>query len=600
MIELVAVVALLAVDLWLAWDRPWLQVLTRGLVAAVLVASFLRRRTGRSAAPPDGRRKKGQHKMPPGRAWLEAAAVTLVLGLTVLAWAAAVSGPLDELDLSLLAAPASVLGLWLLRHLALAAVQQLALQLFLWPVAKEALASGLLATVATAVLFGLGHLPSAPLAIATTIAAALWLGLYRRSQRLAPLIISHLLLAAVASTLPARLFLKMKVGTPALEIAAEQRSLASEEKQALLHAIATPRYSSDQGKTDSEYVAGLYRDILGRAAADNEVRHGVEQLAQGPGAGQTQLSRLGLAKRMLVAEELDEATLWRRVIDDQPLAPGIEITPTSDDARFAGWYDAEDAWRWAREAEPAIGFRLDREPDRVYVLALSAGSAAHVAPDARQRSITVELELNGVLVGCSRFTDFTPRDDRFLVEPEYLAADGDNELRFLVATEGRKRGNAGAVVVAGESRALGLGLRRLRVAPLRFPAAAILFTDDDYFLEGFSIAEERLRWTREPTARLTYPLRQIVPDGCYTLQLEAGAFERQEVGLSVNGQKVAEWTLDGLEPQLRSIRIDAELLRSGPNAVGFDLPGARSPEGDPRRLGLALISLRIYPMKDCS
>lgn len=576
-IELVAVVVLVTVDLWLAWDRPWLLALVRTLAAAVLIVSFLRRRAG---WPPEG----GKGNMTAGRAWLEAAAVTLILGVAVHAWAAAISGPFDEPDLTLLRASVPALGLWLLRHLALAFIQQLALQLFLWPVGREVLGRDLPAVVAVAVLFGLGHLPSWPFAIATAIAATLWISLYRGSGRLAPLIASHVLLAALASTLPDRLFYDMKVGAPALEIAADQRSLASEEKQALLKAFTSPSYAAYRGGSDSGYVAGLYRDVLGRVADDHEVAYGVEQLASShPEGGQTKLSRLALAKRMLLSEELDDGTLWRRFIDDQPLAPGLEITPSSDQARFTGWYDAEGEWRWARDSAPTVDFHFDREPERDHVLTVSGGAAV---------ALTVELELNGRIIDSSRFFDFAPRDYRFLLNAEHLGPGGNNTLRFLVSGT--------PVVLDGDPRALGFGLRRLRLAPLRLPSAAVLFDEDDYFLRGFSVAEERLRWTLEPVARLFYPLREVVPDGCYNLRLEAGAFERQEVRLEVKGRQVAEWTLDGLEPQIQTARLDAEQLSTGPNLVDFHLPEAKRPEGDPRRLGLAFISLRIYPLKDCS
>lgn len=414
MVELAAIAGLVTADLWLVWDRPWLSALARAMAAAVLIASLLRRAAGRRLQPT---------AMTAARAWLEAAAATLALGVAVVAWAAAVRGPLDEPDLSLLALPAPALGLWLLRRLALVSVQQLALQLCLWPLAREVLGSGARATLLVAVLFGLGHLPSPAFAVATAIGAALWIGLYRRSRRLAPLIASHALLAGLASTLPDRLFYDMKVGAPALEIAAAQQSLAGEDRRSLLAAFGSPRYGAYRGGTDEGYVAGLYRDVLGRVATEEEVRDGVEQLAT--------TTRLGLAKRMLLAPELDDATLWRRVIDDQPLAPGIDVAPASADVVFAGWYPAEGEWRWARDPAPAIGFRIDREPGRGHVLALSGGAAAHAVPEARQRPVSVELELNGRLVGSCRFTDFTPRDYRFVLDPEHLAADGDNLLRFL-------------------------------------------------------------------------------------------------------------------------------------------------------------------------
>ena len=546
--------------------RAGLHAAVRGLAIAILIASYLRRR-GAGAAVGAG--------LIAWRAWIEAAAATLALGLAVGLWAAAASGPFDEPDLALLSLSAPALGLWMLRRLALALIQQAVLQLFLWPVARQVLRSDWLTTAVVASVFGLFHLPSLSFAVATALAAALWLTLYRRSRRLLPLVVSHAVLAAGASLLPEGLLYDMAVGRPALEIAADLRSLAGAQQQAMLGAVTSARYARHRGRTDSGYVRGLYRDILGRLPGDEEVADGVEQLRT--------ISRLALAKRMLLSRELDDATLWHRHIDDEPLAPGVAIPAGSEEAEFVGWYAAESAWRWAREAAPAIRFRLEREARRDYVLAFRGGAAA---------PLSAELELNGHVVGDVRLQDLMPRDHRFVVAAEHLGAGGENELRFRVS--------GAPAVPPGESRALGLGLRQVRLAPLRWPSAAILFADDDYFLTGFSVAEERLRWTQEPLARLIYPLPTVVPEACYVLQLSAGAFERQAVGLSLNGQPIGELTLDGLEPQRRCVRFESRLLRPGPNLVAFRLPGARRPAGDPRELGLALIALRIYPSQDCS
>ena len=146
--ELATVVALVWVDLWLPPDGVWTHAAIRALAAAVVTASFFRRRAVLLAEP----------KMRPRRAWLEAAGVTLALGAIVLAWALAIREPFDEFDVSLLAGGLPALGPWLLRRVALVSVQQLGLQLFLFPVARELLRSGALATFAVAALFGVFHL----------------------------------------------------------------------------------------------------------------------------------------------------------------------------------------------------------------------------------------------------------------------------------------------------------------------------------------------------------------------------------------------------------------------------------------------------------
>ncbi|MEM7349616.1 MAG: CPBP family intramembrane glutamic endopeptidase, partial [Acidobacteriota bacterium] len=349
-LELIAVAGLIGIDLWLPVEGAWLRAPIRALAGGIVLLALFRRRASADDDPPGAR----------PRAWLEATLVTVALGLVVYAWAMVVSGPFDEMDRSILRSSAPVVVWWLLRRLVLAWLQQVVLQHFLWPLGREALGSGGAATLVVALLFGLFHLPSLAFAMATALGAALWLTLYRRSRRLLPLVVSHALLAAMASFLPDRLLLDMRVGRPALATAAEQRSLAAVDRQAMLEAVADRQYAIHHGDTDSGYVAGLYRDVLGRIATADEIGDGVEQL-------QT-LSRLGLAKRMLLAPELDVASLWQRTIDDQPLAPGLEIHPGSDSATFDGWYEAEGEWRWARSATPSLRFRLERAPARDYIL----------------------------------------------------------------------------------------------------------------------------------------------------------------------------------------------------------------------------------------
>ncbi len=565
LLELVLVLGSILADLWLLVDHPALQLMVRGLALTVVALSFYRRR-GKPGSKPVSLR----------RAVFEAAFGTILLAGIVFAWASLASDSLDEPKLAMFAGTSASVLVWWLRRLTLAAIQQWVLHRFLWPVVNEVLGSRAVTTVCVAVVFGFLHLPTLPLAGATALGAAMWLILYRRSQRLLPVILSHTLLAAMASTLPGRLLNEMEVGASARLTAEGYVLLRSEDRQPLLEKLNSPRYFSYRGGTEAGYVAGLYRDVLGRLATTEEVSYGVEQL-------QT-ISRLDLAERMILSEELDETTLWRRLIDVEKLPPGLLMTPGSAAENFVGWLPPEPGWRWAqaRAEELAIRFWVDREPKRHYALSFSGGV---VSPR------TVELELNGQSIGKSVLSDLSLRHDRFVVSGEQLVATGPNTLRFFVSGSRLTRER--------EDGVSSLGFREFRVTPLRFPAAAILHTDDEYFLDGFSVAEKRLRWTREPVARLTYPIRRIEPDVCYALSLEAGALGRQKLGVSVNGQRIVEWALEGMAPQFRDVSFDARSLRSGPNIVEFQVPGARSPQGDPRRLGIALISLRIYPLRDC-
>lgn len=128
------------------------------------------------------------------------------------------------------------------------------------------------------------------------------------------------------------------------------------------------------------------------------------------------------------------------------------------------------------------------------------------------------------------------------------------------------------------------------------PSVSITFLDDEYFAAGFSVAEQSLRWTQEPTARLVYPLREVEPGRRYALRLEAGTLGRQRVEVVLNGRSIRWWTLQDMRPQVRIADVDAGLLEAGANLVELRLPDAGSTEDDPRLLGVALISVRIYPL----
>ena len=144
--------------------------------------------------------------------------------------------------------------------------------------------------------------------------------------------------------------------------------------------------------------------------------------------------------------------------------------------------------------------------------------------------------------------------------------------------------------------------RSFRVTPLRFPSAAIGHTDENYFLEGFSVAEKRLRWTRAATAALAYPLARVESVPEYELRLRAGAYQRQRVRVLVNDGLVADWQLEGMDPETRRARFSAGLLSAGANRVELRLSDAllQSPPGDSRRLGLAFVSLRIFALRPAS
>ena len=476
-------IALVELDLWLPYDSGYeaLRWLLRAAAAGGLILTTLRMRREPAATPVVDRR----------RAWAEAALVTLIVTAALALWLSSTREPYDEPDLAFLASASSV-AIWTVRRLALAALQQWVLHLFVWPRLRKIFSHAGVATGVTAALFGAFHLPSLALSVATGLTAVVWIFLYRRSNHLAPLILSHALLAGFASiAAPERHFYELRAGSVALERVERYRTLERPETRAVLRQLTTPEYYAHYGGSPEGYVAGLYRDVLGRPATAEEVAEWSARIrSESPAEA---------AKALVVSGERRAAGIaveW--------IAPDIEVLPsapalTPDDGDFlAGRPDAKTPWRWFQTAERP-----------------------------------------------------------------YLLQSGDGTL-----------------------------------TPLRFPSIAISHLDDAYFLTGFSVAEDNLRWTQDTTATLIYPIRRIREVPRYTLQLTAGALGSQSFEVHLNGQAVAQWTLDGLAPQIRATAFDALLLRPGVNEVELRLPDAHRTQDDPRRLGVALIALRIAPEID--
>jgi Type II CAAX prenyl endopeptidase Rce1-like len=208
-LELGLGLGLLEGDLWW-WRTPpnplahWIALAGLGLLFA---ASHLRRRDEGPAGPAPGN---------PGRAWMEVALATVLLALAVLGLGAGLRGPRESLSFAFLGSqPAEIWG-WGIRRVGIALGQQIALQLFLWPLCLELLSPRRAALALAAFLFGLLHLPSPWLAALSGSGALIWIVLYQRAGRLLPLVASQVALAIlVQAALPARLHYGMRVGREA-------------------------------------------------------------------------------------------------------------------------------------------------------------------------------------------------------------------------------------------------------------------------------------------------------------------------------------------------------------------------------------------------
>ena len=192
LVELIAVGALLSIDLWLPGDRPVLTVLSRSMGVGVVVHAYLRtRHLAAPSKPPIGR----------PRGWFEAALLTAIVVLTLSIVEIALL-PAEVPRADLLSVPFAALALWFMRRLYFATIQQLLLHLFFVPLWTELLNSRTLAVLSTAVLFGAFHPTSLWLALFAGLLSALWVLLYGRSRQLLPLILSHAIIFRVGHDPP--------------------------------------------------------------------------------------------------------------------------------------------------------------------------------------------------------------------------------------------------------------------------------------------------------------------------------------------------------------------------------------------------------------
>jgi membrane protease YdiL (CAAX protease family) len=274
--ELVVVVGLLEAELWyLRANGPsWLNVIIYATIVAMAWLSYERRRKAGFVAT--------FHEVGALRAWIEVLASCAILSATLMLAARLVGDSSETFEFVFLDKPFDKLAEWVFGKFAAALGQQLALQLFLWPVCFEITKERASGAVLAATIFGLIHLPSPSLVAITSLAGVVWIISYQRSGRLAPLVVSHMILATLAhGALPERLTYDMRVGSTAMadfkrfdtlndpKVRVSNRRL--KENRASLKHFTSQTYFDAQGGTMPALIRGLLRDILGRTATEADV-----------------------------------------------------------------------------------------------------------------------------------------------------------------------------------------------------------------------------------------------------------------------------------------------------------------------------------------
>jgi len=315
--ELVVVVGLLEAELWFlrANGPAWLNVVIYATIVAVAWLSHERRRRAGFVAT--------FREVGAPRAWLEVFAACAVLSATLMLAARLVGDSNETFEFVFLDKPPDKLALWVFGKFAAALGQQLALQLFLWAACFEVTRGRASGAVLAATIFGLLHLPSPSLVAITSLAGVVWIILYQRSGRLAPLVVSHMILATLAhGALPERLTFDMRVGSTAMADTKRFEELNDprirvinrrlKENRASLKHFTSQTYFDAQGGTMPALIRGLLRDILGRNATEADVAYWMNCKLANP--------RVDIASILLASDEYAQILEARRGrIDSQAL-----------------------------------------------------------------------------------------------------------------------------------------------------------------------------------------------------------------------------------------------------------------------------------------
>jgi hypothetical protein len=116
-------------------------------------------------------------------------------------------------------------------------------------------------------------------------------------------------------------------------------------------------------------------------------------------------------------------------------------------------------------------------------------------------------------------------------------------------------------------------------SPLRFRSAEV----DKYLWYGWSGREVLSHWTDRGKATIVFSLGLGVGDGQKTLRifgapfLAPGKLDTQRVIIMLNDQQLGSWSLNSAEPQDRSLKIPAGLIRDH-NVLMLIVPDAASPK----------------------
>lgn len=288
-LELANVFGLVVFDIWVlrGRDQPIVHLLLFATVLAVMAFSHERRRgdsLNRPIVP-----------APAARAWTDSLIGTTTLSMLILAACWSIRDVGEPFVLRYEPLDAAGRAWWMGHRLTAALAQQFAVQFFLLPVCSE-LVGGRWGIGLAAVVFATVHLPHPALVAASLIAGAVWMWLYSRGRRLAPLVVSHVAIATLAcGLLPNAVIIDLTVGAAALEDLQKCRFLARAEIRQIERVVTSREYYASCDDDSTAFVTELYHDLMHRAPEPAELKKRTRQL--------TFFTRAEVARRILASNE---------------------------------------------------------------------------------------------------------------------------------------------------------------------------------------------------------------------------------------------------------------------------------------------------------
>ena len=151
-----------------------------------------------------------------------------------------------------------------------------------------------------------------------------------------------------------------------------------------------------------------------------------------------------------------------------------------------------------------------------------------------------------------------------------------------------------------QERYLEFGLAQLHQGAIELNSYSIGqtidYTNSEMFalFAGWSTAEPEFRWSKSRQAIIVFFIENDkASEPNLFLDIHAFGLGPQTILVSLNDHEIGELTYHEA-PQIQTIKFVSQLLQPGINQLRFDIPGAKKPNTQDRRLlGLALIEIQI-------